>query len=544
MPDDLGAPLVRSPQPGKCVTASAKRAIEGGIGRGANRMAQDMEKEYVLVMDNITKSFPGVKALDGMSIKVRPGTVHCLVGENGAGKSTLMKALSGAYTVDSGRILFKGEDLRGKTTLETLNMGIAMIHQELNPVKDMTLAENVFLGREPSRPGRSGRFFVDFKRLYSETRALFDKLGLSYDPHARMSTLSVAGMQQIEIAKAISRNASLILMDEPTSAITDKEVAMLFRQIAELKAAGVGIIYITHKMDEIFTIADDITIMRDGKWIASGPASDFTQDAIISLMVGRTITEVFPKTEVPIGKEVLSVRDLSGKGFSGVTFHVRQGEILGLAGLVGAGRTEIARALFGLTPYTSGEVSMEGGQIAIGNVQDAIAHGIAMVSEDRKQEGLILQRSVMENTSLANLQKFAPGLFLNGAKESEVVNSMIELLRVKTASMHTPVGNLSGGNQQKVVISKWIMGEIKLLILDEPTRGVDVGSKSEIHRLMCELASRGLAIIMISSELPEILGMSDRIVVMHEGRMRGELPRKDATQENIMNIATGAAAAT
>lgn len=497
--------------------------------------------EYVLIMDSITKSFPGVKALDGMSIKVRPGTVHCLVGENGAGKSTLMKVLSGAYTPDSGHIYFKDEELRGKSTMETLNMGIAMIYQELNPIKDMTLAENVFLGREQQPSGRSGRYFVDFKRMYRETQELFDRIGFKYDPHAKMSSLSVAGMQQIEIAKAISRNASLILMDEPTSAITDREVEMLFKQIAELKATGVGIVYITHKMDEIFTIADDITIMRDGKWIESGPASDYDQEKIISLMVGRTITEVFPKMTVPIGDKVLSVKNLSGKGFRNVSFTVHQGEILGIAGLVGAGRTEIARALFGLVRYTSGEIFIEGKPVSIQNVRDAINHGIAMVSEDRKQEGLVLQRSVRENTSLANLAKFAPGFILNGKKESEVVSDMIDLLRVKTASMNEPVQNLSGGNQQKVVISKWIMGDLKVLILDEPTRGVDVGSKSEIHKLMCELASRKLAIIMISSELPEILGMSDRIIVMHEGNMRGELPGSEATQESIMNIATGTA---
>ncbi len=499
---------------------------------------------YVLEMDNIVKTFPGVKALDGMTLKVRPGTVHCLAGENGAGKSTLMKVLSGAYTVDSGKVLFKGQDLHGKNAQDTLSLGIAMIHQELSPVREMTLAENVFLGREQNLPGRSGRFFVDFKKMYRDTQNLFDRIGLAYDPHAKMSTLSVAGMQQIEIAKAISRNASLILMDEPTSALTDREVDMLFNQIKELKTTGVAIVYITHKMDEIFTIADDITVIRDGKWIATGPASDFDQDKIISLMVGRTITEVFPKIQVPIGDQALSVKNLSGKGFRNVSFHVCKGEILGLAGLVGAGRTEIARALFGLTPYTSGEVFLNGKPVAIRNVQDAIKNGIAMVSEDRKEEGLVLQRSVRENTSLVNLQKFAPGLFLDGKKEGEVVQDMIDLLRVKTASMDTPVGNLSGGNQQKVVISKWILGDIKILILDEPTRGVDVGSKSEIHKLMCELASRKLAIIMISSELPEILGMSDRIVVMHEGVMRGELPRSDATQESIMNMATGANALT
>ncbi|MCD8352379.1 MAG: sugar ABC transporter ATP-binding protein [Planctomycetaceae bacterium] len=494
---------------------------------------------YVLEMKDIVKTFPGVKALDGMSLRVRPGTVHCLVGENGAGKSTLMKVLSGAYTVDAGEILFHGKPLHGQNTRDTLGMGIAMIHQELSPVAEMTLAENVFLGREPSRSGRSGRFFVNFKNMYAQTAELFARIGLNYDPRAKMSSLSVAGMQQVEIAKAISRNASLILMDEPTSAITDKEVGMLFRQIAELKANGVAIVYITHKMDEIFAIADDVTVIRDGKWIASGPASDFDNEKIISLMVGRTITEVFPKVTVPIGDEVLRVKNLSGRAFSGVDFCVREGEILGLAGLVGAGRTEVARALFGLDPY-EGEIFLHNRPVAIRSVREAIAHGIAMVSEDRKGEGLVLSRSVRENTSLANLPMFAPGLFLDKRREGEVVRDMIDLLRIKTSSMNTAVGDLSGGNQQKVVISKWVMGEVKLLILDEPTRGVDVGAKSEIHRLMCELASRKMAIIMISSELPEILGMSDRIIVMHEGVMRGELPRDQATQESIMELATGA----
>ncbi len=495
-------------------------------------------EHYVLEMKDIVKTFPGVKALDGMTLRVRPGTVHCLVGENGAGKSTLMKVLSGAYTVDSGEILFHGKPLHGQNTRDTLGMGIAMIHQELSPVAEMTLAENVFLGREPSRSGRSGRFFVNFKDMYARTAELFDRIGLAYDPRAKMSSLSVAGMQQVEIAKAISRNASLILMDEPTSAITDKEVAMLFRQIAELKADGVAIVYITHKMDEIFAIADDVTVIRDGKWIASGPASDFDNDKIISLMVGRTITEVFPKVTVPIGDEVLRVKGLGGRAFSGVDFCVREGEILGLAGLVGAGRTEVARALFGLDPY-EGEIFLHSRPVTIRSVRDAIAHGIAMVSEDRKGEGLVLGRSVRENTSLANLPMFAPGLFLDKRREGEVVRDMIDLLRIKTSSMNTAVGDLSGGNQQKVVISKWVMGDVKLLILDEPTRGVDVGAKSEIHRLMCELASRKMAIIMISSELPEILGMSDRIIVMHEGVMRGELPRDRATQESIMELATG-----
>ncbi|MCC8179733.1 MAG: sugar ABC transporter ATP-binding protein, partial [Planctomycetes bacterium] len=396
------------------------------------------ENDYVLVMDNISKSFPGVKALDKMNLRVRPGTVHALVGENGAGKSTLMKVLSGAYTIDEGKILFKGKELHGQSTQDTLDMGISMIHQELSPVKEMTLAENVYLGREPSPTGRSGRYFVNFKKMYQDARELFDKIGLPYDPRAKMSTLSIAGMQQIEIAKAISRNASLILMDEPTSALTDKEVDMLFRQIRELKASGVAIVYITHKMDEIFAISDDVTVIRDGKWIATGAAEEFDQDRIISLMVGRTITEVFPKVEVALGDEILSVKNLCGKGFNNVNFTLREGEILGLAGLVGAGRTEVARALFGLVPYESGEVFVEQKPVTIRSVQDAIRLGIAMVSEDRKQEGLVLGRSVKENTSLANLNKFAPGLLLDGKREAEVVADMIDLLRVKTTSMNTP----------------------------------------------------------------------------------------------------------
>lgn len=495
------------------------------------------QNEIVLEMKNISKAFPGVQALDRVNLKVRKGTVHVLVGENGAGKSTLMKILNGQYQIDEGEIYFKGVKLGNQNTRETLKLGISMIHQELSPVLDMTIAENIFLGREPTYKIKS---FVNFKQLYKQTQELFDRLGLKFNPRSKMRELSVAGMQLIEITKAISCGASLIIMDEPTSAITDTEVAMLFKQIRELKAKGVAIIYITHKLDEIFQIADDITVIRDGKWIASDSASNYDKNKLITQMVGRTITNIFPKEEVEIGETVLEVKNLTRSGvFEDVSFEVRKGEILGIAGLVGAGRTEVARAIFGLDPLDSGEIIMEGKPIKVEKPTDVIKKGIAMLSEDRKEVGLVLGRSVRENISLANLKKFAPGLFINSKQEAETVDRMIKMLQIKVPSMDTAVNTLSGGNQQKVVLAKWLLGEIKILILDEPTRGIDVGSKSEIHKLMTEFAKQGLAIIMISSELPEIMGMSDRILVMQEGKIKGELSREEATQERVMTLATG-----
>ncbi|AYM14750.1 MULTISPECIES: sugar ABC transporter ATP-binding protein [Agrobacterium] len=495
----------------------------------------------VLEMRDITKAFPGVLALDGMNLKVRAGTVHVLVGENGAGKSTLMKIISGAYTIDAGEILFKGETLDSQNTSSALERGISMIHQELSPVLEMTIAENIFLGREPAVAEKgflSG--FVDFAKMNADTKALLERIGLKYSPETKMRDLSIAAMQLIEIVKAISRQASLVIMDEPTSAISDTEVALLFRQIADLKAAGVAIIYITHKMDEIFQIADDITVMRDGQFIATAPASDYDESKLISQMVGRTISNIFPKEEVPIGDVVLSVDGLGRDGvFDDVTFNVRAGEIVGLSGLIGAGRTEVARVIFGLDAATSGSLTLNGSRLQLKSPADAIKNGIAMVSEDRKAEGLVLCRSVGENISLANLKKFAGGLFVSERQEETAAQRMIKMLQIKTPDTAMIVENLSGGNQQKIVLAKWLLGDLKLLILDEPTRGIDVGSKSEIHRLMCEFARQGLAIIMISSELPEILGMSDRVVVMAEGRVAGELTRSEANQESIMRLATG-----
>ena len=496
--------------------------------------------EFVLEMRDITKRFPGVLALDRMNIKVREASVHVLVGENGAGKSTLMKILSGVYTIDGGEIFFRGKKLDHQDTAAALSCGISMIHQELSPVLDMTIAENIFLGREPVRGTGILSRFVDFGKMFAETKALLDRLGLKYDPRTPMRELSIAAMQLIEIVKAISRRASLIIMDEPTSAISDTEVAMLFRQIADLKANKVAIIYITHKMDEIFQIADDITVMRDGQFIAANPATAYDEGKLIAQMVGRTISNIFPKEEVPIGEEVLSVRNLTREGvFENVSFTVNRGEIVGLAGLIGAGRTEVARAIFGLDPIDGGEVHLAGEPMNAKTPSDAIRHGIAMVSEDRKAEGLVLCRSVGENISLANLKKFAAGPFVKERLEASEGERMIKLLQIKTPNGAMLAENLSGGNQQKIVIAKWLLGELKLLILDEPTRGIDVGSKSEIHKLIVQLARQGLAIIMISSELPEVLGMSDRVVVMSEGAVKGELKRSEANSENIMRLATG-----
>ena len=501
---------------------------------------EQMNIPYVLEMKEITKSFPGVLALDKVNLKVRPGTVHVLCGENGAGKSTLMKVLSGEHVVDSGEIYFNGVKLENQDTKAALNMGIAMIHQELSPVLDMTIAENIFLGREPVSGTGLKEMFVDYNTMYSETQTLMDKLGLKFNPRMKMRELSIAAQQLIEITKAISRKASLIIMDEPTSAITDKEVSMLFRQIADLKANGVSIIYITHKMNEIFQIADDITVIRDGQYVDSGLSSEYNENKLISQMVGREISNIFPKLETEIGDVAIEVRNLTRHGvFENISFKVHRGEIYGLAGLIGAGRTEVARVIFGLDPFDSGEIFIEGKPVRIKNSTDAINNGIAMVSEDRKNEGLVLVRSCTENIALANLKKISPGLLLDLKKEKSLANQMKDKLRVKVHDLQVRVGTLSGGNQQKIVIAKWLLGDVKVMILDEPTRGIDVGSKSEIHHLMSELAQQGLAVIMISSELPEIIGMSDRILVMHEGEATGELSRTDATQESIMTLATG-----
>ncbi len=495
--------------------------------------------EYVLEMQGIVKVFPGVRALDGVNLKVRAGKVHDICGENGAGKSTLMKTINGTYVADEGKMFYKGAEIGKHTVQDTIKMGIAMIYQELNPVLDMSIAENIYLGREPMKG-----MFVDYGKLFSDTQSLLDRLDIPYNAHQKMKELSIAGHQLIEIAKAISMNASVIIMDEPSSAIGDEEIEVLFKQIFALREQGVAILYITHKMDEIFRIADEITIIRDGKWIESGPASDYDPNKLVARMVGREITNVFPKDlEVPIGDVVLEVKNLTqskedGGRFEDISFQLRQGEILGFAGLVGAGRSEVMRAIFGLDPITSGEIYINGQKVNIRSTGDAIKAGIAMVNEDRKGYGLVLERDIHENISLVNLNKFIKGGFVDDKAIEEEAAKYVDMLQIKIANTGVKAGTLSGGNQQKVVLAKWLMGNVKVMILDEPTRGIDVGAKSEIHRLMCSFAKQGMAVIMISSELPEVLGMSDRVVVMQQGRINGILDRAEATQESIMTLAT------
>jgi inositol transport system ATP-binding protein len=495
-----------------------------------------MNNDAILVMEHISKAFPGVQALDDVGLTVRRGTVHALMGENGAGKSTLMKVLIGMYQKDSGTITFQGQQVQIPDTETALKLGISMIHQELSPVPYMTVAENIFLGREPL--GRFG--FIDKRKLYADTKALLDRLEIHIDPSAVMKDLSVANTQMVEIAKAISYDASLIIMDEPTSAITEREVAHLFRMIRSLQAQGVAIIYITHKMDEVFQIADDVTVFRDGKHIATLPASETNKNHLIAMMVGRELTNIFPKEEAAIGAVVLSVRNLTRKGIiHDVSFDLRRGEILGLAGLMGSGRTQVIEGIFGIESIDAGEISVNGNRVQIKSPADAIKHGMALLTEDRKLTGIMGVLPVRDNMMIASLQSYVSHGLLDKRRIEETCHREKGRLEIKTPHMNQTIRLLSGGNQQKVLVSRWLLTQPDILILDEPTRGIDVGAKAEIHRLMCKLAQEGKAILMISSELPEILGMSDRVLVMHEGRVGGEFIRQEATQETIMRAATG-----
>jgi inositol transport system ATP-binding protein len=495
-----------------------------------------MSEDNVLVMEHISKAFPGVQALSDVQLTVRRGSVHALMGENGAGKSTLMKVLIGMYIPEEGEITFLGKKVKIENTQQALRMGISMIHQELSPEPYMTVAENIFLGREPL--GRFG--LIDKKKMIADTRALLERLEIDIDPNTVMRSLSVANTQMVEIAKAISYDSSLIIMDEPTSAITEREVAHLFRIIRTLKDKGVAIIYITHKMDEVFQIADDITVFRDGRHIATVPAEKTDRNSLIAMMVGRELTNLFPKEDAPIGEVVLAVQGLTRTGIvEDVSFELRRGEILGLAGLMGAGRTEVIEGVFGIKPIDAGEITVKGKRVQIKSPRDAIRHGMALLTEDRKLTGIMGVLSVRDNMMIASLNSYSKGGFLNKRIINETCAKEKMRLELKTPSMDQLIRLLSGGNQQKVLVSRWLLTVPDILILDEPTRGIDVGAKSEIHRLMSKLAQEGKAIIMISSELPEILGMSDRVLVMHEGRVGGVFDRKDATQETIMRAATG-----
>ncbi len=498
-----------------------------------------MADEFVLSMRGITKTFPGVKALDNVDIDVRPGTVHALMGENGAGKSTLMKVLIGMYQPDSGSITFRGQDVKVPDPKSGLEMGVSMIHQELAPVPEMTVAENIWLGREPR--GKLG--LVDHKKMVADTQALFDKWGVKIHPRRQMKTLSVANMQMVEIAKSLSFDSRLIIMDEPTSAITEREVEHLHGMIADLKADGVAIIYITHKMDEVFKISDWVTVFRDGQLVKTVPASELDRDKLITLMVGRELTHMFPKEHADIGDVVLSVRNLTrGDLVRDVSFELRSGEILGLAGLMGAGRTEVLETIFGVFPADSGEIVINGKPRSIREPKDAIAANLGLLTEDRKLTGIMGVLSVRDNMIAAALPRYSPKGFVKPKAIETDCQAQRQALSLKTPSLDQLIENLSGGNQQKVLISRWLLTVPDILMIDEPTRGIDVGAKSEIHRLMCALAQQGKAIIMVSSEMPEVLGMSDRILVMHEGTITGELSRDEATQEKIMELATGPAA--
>ncbi|MDR1519836.1 MAG: sugar ABC transporter ATP-binding protein [Planctomycetota bacterium] len=493
-----------------------------------------------MAMRGISKSFGNVKALSGIDFSLGRGEVHTLMGENGAGKSTLMKILVGLCRADAGEIRVDGEPIRLSAPREALDHGIAMIHQELYPVLDMTVADNIFLGREIRRPGFGRLNLVDVRAENAKAALLLAEMGLDAAPTARMRDLSVAETQLVEIIKALSQGAGIIVMDEPTSAITERETERLFFHIGRLKKAGVSIIYISHKMNEIFRISDRVTVLRDGCLVDSRPAAELDPESLVRLMVGREIEDVYPgRGRIAPGEPLLTVRGLSdGRKFHDVSFTLRRGEILGVAGLMGAGRTEMAECLFGLRPKSAGEVAVRGNVRDIRSPRDAIACGMALISDDRKQKGLNLAGTVGENIGLLGLRSFCRRGVISRKLEQAAVDSHMSRLGVRAESSGTPVAALSGGNQQKAVLAKWLLAEPEIMIFDEPTRGIDVGAKHEIYLLMNELAARGKAILMISSEMNEIIGMSDRVIVLADGELAGELGRDGLTQEAIMALAS------
>lgn len=492
--------------------------------------------DVILTMKGIDKSFPGVHALDHVDLEVRKGEVHALMGENGAGKSTLMKVLTGIYSKDSGTITYEGKEVEFSNPREAQDAGIVIVHQELNMMGHLTVAQNIFIGREFMK----GKL-IDDKKMNEEAKKLFEQLGIDINPKETMSRLTVGKQQMCEIAKAISHEAKVIVFDEPSAALTEAEIEELFKIIRELRSKQMGIVYISHRMDEIKVITDRVTVMRDGGYVGTLITKDSTKDDIINMMVGRVIYED-PKTESAVAKDapiVLKVEHLNaGKMVKDVSFELRKGEILGFSGLMGAGRTETARALFGADPKESGDIYVNGKKVEIKTPQDAVKCGIGYLSEDRKRYGIVVAKTVAENSTMANLENFMKGIFIDKKKESETAQQYVETLKTKTPSVDQLVVNLSGGNQQKVVIAKWLVRNCDILIFDEPTRGIDVGAKSEIYLLISELAAQGKSIIMISSEMTEILRMSDRIIVMCEGRKTGELDISEASQERIMHAAT------
>ncbi|MFZ5965782.1 MAG: galactose/methyl galactoside ABC transporter ATP-binding protein MglA [Bacillota bacterium] len=492
-------------------------------------------QNYLLEMINISKEFPGVKALDGVQLRVRPGTVHALMGENGAGKSTLMKCLFGIYDEDAGEIYLEGKKVKFNSAKEALDNGVSMVHQELNQVRQRNIMDNIWLGRYPKKG-----LFVDEEKMYVDTKKIFEELDIHLDPREKSEKLTVSQMQMVEIAKAVSYHSKIIVMDEPTSSLTEKEVNHLFKIINALKEKGVGIIYISHKMEEILQISDDVTVMRDGKWIATKPADELTTDLIINLMVGRDLTHRFPEKDNKPGETILKVEGLTATyqpSIQDVSFELRKGEILGVAGLVGSKRTDIVEALFGIRHVQSGKVHLHGKEIKNHSPQRAIKNGFALVTEERRSTGIFGILNINFNSIIANLDSYFPKYGLvDEDKCKEDTKWVIDSMRVKTPSQRTLISSLSGGNQQKVILGRWLLTQPEILMLDEPTRGIDVGAKYEIYQLMIELAKREKGIIMISSEMPELLGVTDRILVMSNGQVAGIVETKTTTQEEILRL--------
>ena len=494
--------------------------------------------DVLVRMEGIEKSFPGVHALSQAQFELRSGEVHALVGENGAGKSTLMKVLSGVYHKDAGRIWYKGNEVEIPNPRTAQDLGISIIHQELNLMPHLTVAQNIFIGREPRR---GLRFLLNEEQMNRQAQELLASMHLKLDPRTRVAQLTVAMQQMVEIAKALSFNSEVLIMDEPTAALTESEIDELFRIVRDLRDKGVGIVHISHRLEELKQISDRITVMRDSRYVDTVSTADTTKDQIISMMVGRTIFESTPELpDIPSQEIALEVRGLNrGKVLQDISFNLKKGEILGFAGLMGAGRTEVARAIFGADRYDSGEIRVKGKPVQIRHPKDAVRHGIAYLSEDRKRYGLALGLDVEVNIALASMRRFISGLgWISTTKTRTAGEKQVKALAIKTPGLKQRVKNLSGGNQQKVIVGKWLTADTDVLIFDEPTRGIDVGAKSEIYKLLNELALQGKAVMMISSELPEILRMSHRIVVMCEGRITGELTAAEATQERIMQYAT------
>lgn len=499
----------------------------------------------LLEMKNIVKEFPGVRALDGVSFTLDAGEFHSLVGENGAGKSTLMKVLSGVYPHGTyeGDILIENEIRHFRGIRDSEDAGVAIIFQELSLVKELTVGENIFLGKEPSKFG-----VINWSELYHRTSKLLQDLNLDIDPRVPVGNLGIGQQQLVEIAKALSKEAKILVLDEPTAALTESEVEVLFNILRDLKARGVGMVYISHKLGEVFEMSDRITVLRDGKTIGTHAAADLTKDKVIELMVGREVGNIFPECHHDFGETVLEVKNLTAysidaankKVVDNVSFHVRKGEVLGIAGLMGAGRTELLMAIFGAWPGKySRDVVVEGRSVSLDSPASAIREGIGFVTEDRKRFGLILEQTILDNMTLAGLKRISGAFLTNRTKETIAARGPMQSLRVKANSPLTVAGTLSGGNQQKVVLGKWLLTNPKVLFLDEPTRGIDVGAKQEIYAEINKLAEQGLAIVLVSSELPEVLGLSDRVMVLHEGRVTGEFVRNDATPEKVMAAATG-----